>query len=139
MTQPTVNAPGDTAPDAPLSVHVEAVPVVVVNEVKEQSTDAQLSSWSTYVMVKNGGSSAQPIIPQDRKRHRCIIIINGTAGDYVILSRQAQVSNNQGARLYVGNTIVLESESQVWVNGVAAVTNDVVVSVIDERYTPQAK
>jgi hypothetical protein len=109
----------------------EALYVRVVNEPTEKLADADLSAWFTLIF---GGTEAyQAVLPQDRKRHRAIIIANGTAGNYIVLGKQNQVANGQGGRLYVGNSVVIESAAAVWCN--PSTSGDaIVLTVIDERY-----
>jgi hypothetical protein len=113
----------------------DAIAVRVTNEPSEKFADADLSAWFTVTLAGGGTEPAAQLIPQDQKRHRAVIMVNGTAGDYVILGKRGQMSNKQGGKVFVGNSPVTESAAEVWYCPTATTSGDpIYITVEDERY-----
>jgi hypothetical protein len=109
----------------------DALPVTIVDRPAVKEASSQLSSWYSYVLL--GTEVAFQLLPQDARRHRAIILVQGIAANFVILGKQNQISNNQGARVLAPASIVTESAAAVWC--IPQSGQPVTIAVQDERYS----
>jgi hypothetical protein len=111
---------------------------VVVDGKQEQSETPEFGSWQfmSWAAATPAVNSAQPILPQARRRYEAqIIVVNGpgaAAGAFVRVGTFAQVTGNSGAQLQAGR-YPYHAAQQVWAasDGVNAMS----INVLDERYT----
>lgn len=110
---------------------LEPLPVKMVGTEKEAT--AKYASWSGTALT--GNEIPFRLLSRSDKRHRAVIGADYTTvtGAYVLIGKREQVMNGQGARLYVGSDITIESEPEVWCAPVA--TNALFLSVLEERYS----
>jgi hypothetical protein len=122
--------PGDDVKMEPVDVHI-------VGGEKQTAPDFGVWRSITLAGTEIGGLSMQ-LLPQEEKRHRAIIIIQpGVAANVlgnVFIGTRAQVQATlpQGGQLVNGNSVVLESASEVWI--AADGSHSLTVTVLDERF-----
>lgn len=111
---------------------IEPIPVRIVGEEEEKAAD--FGTWIGFSLV--GTEPAFQIMPQDRKRKRAVVVVNGAAPGFVYIGNtMQQVQGNQGGQLFGGNTVAFESQSAMWVKPNGA--NPMIVSVLLEGYRAQ--
>lgn len=115
----------------------DPIPVRVFGTVStEEDSPADFQSWATY----STGSLIGPVqlLPQSPKRHRAVIRIDAglaagnTAGFIILGNSKEQIQNGGGGKYRVFNTVISEAQNAVWLTGDG--TNDILVTVVDERY-----
>jgi hypothetical protein len=110
---------------------------VIVDGKQEESETPEFGSWQnmSWPAAASAVATAQPILPQARRRYEAqIIIVNGpgaAAGAFVRVGTFAQVTGNSGAQLQAGR-YPYHAAQQVYAasDGVNAMT----INVLDERY-----
>lgn len=114
----------------------DAIRVHIVGSDIEKIEGTEYASFQTYTLL---GTETQPVqlLAQDLKRKRAVIIVNNgfldnNSAGYVKIGDIGSVSNNQGALLASGNSVVLESGRAIYL--MTDGTNSLTVTVIDERY-----
>ena len=127
-----------TTDEAPFSEAAVIEPIhVVVDKTSETSETPEFGSWQniSWAAAASAVTTAQPILPQARKRYEAqIVIVNGpgaAAGAFVRVGTFAQVTGNSGAQLQAGR-YPYHAAQQVYVasDGV----NAMIINVLDERY-----
>jgi hypothetical protein len=134
MTEPEYVTP-DEAKFAESEV-IEPIHVIVDGK-QEESETPEFGSWQfmSWPAAQTAVATAQPILPQARRRYEAqIIITNGAgaaAGAFVRVGTFAQVTQNAGAQLQAGR-YPYHAAQQVWAasDGV----NAMIINVLDERY-----
>lgn len=119
----------------------KGMPVTIVEDDTQAPDTSVVASFRTVILA--GTEPPFRLLSQDRHRKKATIIIqpDPTAGGVtqsVMLSRQGQVSNNQGALFWTGptSTISYEAESEMWAIP-QAVNGKVFIVIIEERRTPR--
>lgn len=126
---------GDNAAGDPVPVRIVRDDTVNL----EENQAANFASWESNTTGAAGAvNPAVQILPQAPKRKRATIqvspgLVAGATAGYVLLgNRKEDVQNGGGARYYNGQKIDYEAQPAVWMIGDG--TNDLSVSVEDERY-----
>lgn len=115
----------------------KGMPVTIVED--DTMPDlAVVASFSSRLLA--GNEPPYRLLAQDRRRKKATINIHADPAavgtQSVVLSRQGQVSNAQGARFFDEINLTYEAESELWVQP-QAVNGQVWVTVIEERRTPR--
>lgn len=116
---------------------------VVASDVPEKKPErttsaADFGAWATF-QTPAGPDQARRILSNNRKRTRAVLLCSaGLAGNVagaVFLGTQAQAQTTQaglsGGRLIAGQSITIESYSDLWLVGDG--TNSLTVTVMDEQ------
>lgn len=124
--------------DSIIDERLDAVRVHIVGtDVHTEQLATEYGSWNTYQVSGAAGERPVPILPQNPRRNRAIIVIqpsptNTTTGS-VILGTVGQTSQHQGAMYVCGQQIVVESSSAVYAVG-DGLGDILQISVHDELY-----
>jgi hypothetical protein len=139
MTEPSAEFSQYTTEDETFTSDTVIEPIhVVVDGQTEKSETPEFGSWQfiSWPAATPAVVSAQPILPQARKRYEAQIVISLGAGAaataFVRVGTFAQVTGNGGAQLAPGR-YPYHAAQQVYVasDGVNAMN----INVLDERYT----
>lgn len=134
MTTGTV--PVDTNNDG--KPELQAIPVCIVDTIIQETSPSELASLNSFPAPATNFVGTEPavqILPQDKRRHRAFILVNGAANQGIVLGKQNQISNNKGFYLTAGQGMVYESAAALF--AIPQATNGAVcLSVLDERYMP---
>lgn len=107
------------------------VPVSIVENKAEKVEAATFGAWTGYVLA--GTEPAFQILPQDRKRRRAVIVISGAApGLIYIAESQGKAQAKKGGPIGGGNSVTLESQTQMWISPDG--TNPMTIAVLLEGY-----
>ncbi len=115
---------------------IPPIPVCIVDDQSAEKIEAATwGVWTSYTLA--GTEPAQQIIPQDRRRRRAVVIVNGASPGVVYIGTQAQVQRQVGGILAGGNSVTLESQSPMWMAPDG--THPMTVSVLVEGYRANGK
>lgn len=115
-----------------------AIPVYDVVSQQERAAE-----YCSHITVETLNATdpvpVQRLFPQARRRKRAVVssrgLLTGEQNEFVFIGSMSEVQGNRGVKLWNGQSIVFESQPELWIApGTNPPTHTVCVTVIDERY-----